>query len=167
MNGAHLHLIFVHLPIVLTPFALVVLILSLLRANLTLRNTALITFLVSAIFAFIAFQLGESAEDIVKKLPGVLKSTIHDHEEAGEFAIWISIILGVLSIVTLYSEKLPVSIANKLPLIITFIAALGSLAYARTANLGGMIRHPEAYDSVVADSLEQSSADTPAASEHH
>ena len=124
MNQAHLHLILVHVPIVLVPTGVAILVCGLFMKNITVQKTALSVFIIATLFTVAAFLLGEGAEHIAKKTAGIVKSTIETHSDAGDFALWITVALGLISIVGIFS----------------------SLALARTAYLGGMIRHPEAYE---------------------
>lgn len=146
MNAAHLHIILVHFPVILVPLGAVLLALGIWRNNETLRLTAYSFFVSGALLGGAAFLLGEDAEEIVEHLSGVVESTIEQHEEASEVAIWFTVALGVCGAATFIGEWLRSSISNRiqLPLLALAVLTAGSLGYA--AQLGGMIRHPEAFE---------------------
>lgn len=146
MNAAHLHIVLVHFPVILVPVGALLLAFAIWRSNITLQTTAYCFFLGGAIIGGAAFLLGEDAEEIVEHLSGVMESTIEAHEEASEFAIWFTISLGILSVVALIGDRLRPILARDLqfPLMALALATAATLGYA--AQLGGMIRHPEAFE---------------------
>lgn len=146
MNAAHLHLILVHIPVVLTPTATVLLLLALWRKLPGLPTTALSIFVVATLVCVPAFLLGEDAEEIVEHRPGVIEDTIEEHEEAAELALWLTVATGSLSLLALLTKRSlpslqPVTLKS---LVVIGAIASGSLSY--TAFEGGKIRHPEAYE---------------------
>ena len=146
MNAAHLHVILVHFPVILTPLGVIFLALGLWRKNLTLRDIACYLFLGAAAIGGAAFLLGDGAEEMVEHVAGVVESAIEPHEEASELAIWFAIALGVASFIALASSKVSPRLSARLqvPLLALAILTSGLLGYA--AQLGGKIRHPEAFD---------------------
>jgi uncharacterized membrane protein len=146
MNAAHLHLISVHFPIVLIPCATALFAFAIWRKNDTLRNFALFVFVVSALVTAFAFSVGEDAEEIVEHIAGIKKATIHEHEEAAESAIWFSSILGVLSFISLFSQKLGDKVRSILTGLVMVASILASVIVSYAGYEGGKIRHPEAAD---------------------
>ena len=151
MNAAHLHVILVHFPVIMIPLGAILLAVGIWRKNLTLRDTAYCFFIGGAAIGGVAFLLGDGAEEIVEHVAGVVESAIEPHEEASELAIWFAIALGVGSIIALAAKKFspPLSPRFQLPLLLLALITSGLLGYS--AQLGGKIRHPEAFDqSIVA-----------------
>jgi hypothetical protein len=96
-----------------------------------------------AIIAIPIFLTGEPAEETVEHLQGISESIIHDHEEAGEQAIWFMEIAGLFSVLSLFFQYKKSVITNNI-FILTFVLTLISFALmARTGYLGGQIRHTE------------------------
>lgn len=154
MNEAHLHLILVHIPIVLIPFAALVLALGMYIKKSEFTLVALGAFIIASLFTVAAFSFGEGAEEIVEDLPGIVKSVMETHEEAAEVSLWFTSILGIVSLISLFlivTKKNTSLILLKLSLILSVITS-ATLFY--TGNLGGKIRHPEAFDSSVVTSSE-------------
>lgn len=143
MNQTHFHLVGNHVAILASLFSLVILIAGMYSRNQTLKRTALFGFVVSMLFAIPVYLTGETAEHSVKKIAGISKDLIHEHEESGELSIWFIAALGIVSLAGLaFMEKL-FSLKKYFygfTLIIGLVAA-GSISY--TGYLGGKIRHPE------------------------
>ncbi|MBZ5534652.1 MAG: hypothetical protein LAO31_01755 [Acidobacteriia bacterium] len=143
MNLAHVHLLLNHIPVLGTVFGLILLIVAVLRKSEELRKVSLGTFVVVTLLAIPVYLTGDPAEDIVKNLPGVSKSTIDAHDDAAGASLIALSILGVVSlaglILTWKSRPAPRWFATLL--LALSIVATGMMAW--TANLGGQIRHSE------------------------
>lgn len=146
MNAAHLHIVLVHFPVILVPLGALLLTLGIWRNNQTLRTTAYCFFVGGALIGGPAFLLGEDAEELVEHLAGVIESNIEAHEEASEIAIWLTSALGVFSIVALLADRLRPAFARRFPVPLVALALVSAATLGYAAQLGGMIRHPEAFD---------------------
>ncbi|WP_133272618.1 hypothetical protein [Hymenobacter radiodurans] len=143
MNGAHLHLLLNHLPILGSLFGLVLLLVALVRRQPLLVRAGLITLLVAAALAIPANLTGEEAEEVVEHYPGVTHALIHAHEEAAELAMWALEFTGALalaSLLLLTRNHARAALFTRLTLAGAFIS-FGMMA--RAGNLGGQIMHPE------------------------
>ncbi len=145
MNAAHLHIVLVHFPVILVPLGALLLTLGIWRNNSTLRATAYGFFVGGAAIGGPAYLFGEDAEELVEHLAGVLESTIEAHETASEFAIWLTSALGVFSVVALIADQRRPLFARKFPLPLVALALVTAVTLGYAAQLGGMIRHPEAF----------------------
>ena len=155
MNEAHLHLILVHIPVVLTPFAAFLLAVGMMRKQPPVCSVALSLLIISTIFCVPAFLLGEGAEELIEHLPGISEDLIEEHEEIADIALWLSVAVGVLSLLALAIRSRAQSLFSltlKAVLLLSFIA---SAALGYTAYEGGKIRHPEAYSSAAPDQAEE------------
>lgn len=142
MNPAQIHLALNHLPIGLVLVGVPLLVAALWRKSSELRSAALILLVLAAVVSIPAFLSGEPAEEVIEHMPGVSGRLIHEHEEAGEFALILSGILGLGALVTLVLQKKRQLHTG----VFAAIAAMGLvslLAFVRTAHLGGVVRHPE------------------------
>lgn len=144
MNGAHLHLLVNHLPVIGSIFAILMLIWALVRKNTDVAQAALGLFVIAGIAGLAAYFTGEPAEHVAKQIAGVTKSAIHTHEESAEVATVLLSAYGVLALGALiYLRKRAAVFPRRLitlALILSFIPA-GAMGW--TANQGGKIRHPE------------------------
>lgn len=143
MNGAHIHLVVNHLPIVAVIIGTLVLIAGYLFKNNSIKKTALGINIFSAITSIAAFLSGEPAEEVIENIKNGQEGLIHAHEEFAELFLILSIILGVISIITLI-----LSIKEKPYAGYGFIVVLGlSLALIiigkQVGTSGGEISHPE------------------------
>lgn len=149
MNGAHLHVILNHLPVLLIPFAAVCLAHAVKFGNDKTRVFSLAMLILVAGLAVPTYLTGEPAEDIVEKVQGVSEDAIEEHEDAGTFALISSLTVGVAAIGALV---LPAGNKRKWATRITLILALwATTVLARTAFLGGQIRHSEFSSTAPAD----------------
>jgi uncharacterized membrane protein len=146
MNGAHLHLLVNHFPIVGTVLAIGILIAGLLLKNNSVKNTAYVLFVIGALFGFLSMNTGEGAEEMVKNMPKVGWEIIHKHEELAEKMVLLLNALGVLSLVALY---LNYKEATKEKLVSFFILGIGIISLfviQKAGTSGGEIRHTEIRD---------------------
>ena len=104
MNDAHFHLVVNHLPIVGVLIGFLVLLVGLIMKKPQIKNTALGIFIFSALTAIVAFLTGEGAEEIIENLPGISETLIHKHEEYAELFLTMIMILGGVSLITLFLQ---------------------------------------------------------------
>jgi uncharacterized membrane protein len=143
MDGAHLHLMLNHIPLLGTIFGLPVLIAGLVLKNHVLRNAGLIILVMAAIFAIPVYLTGEPAEEIVEHLPGVGHDFIERHEDSAMAALIAAIVTGVISLIALgfsWAGRTAVTTVAAVTIVSAMVTA-GLMG--RTANLGGEIRHTE------------------------
>ncbi|MBU6325635.1 MAG: hypothetical protein KJS92_09120 [Bacteroidetes bacterium] len=143
MNGAHIHLILNHLPIVGMVFATLTLLAGFLLKNITVKQTALGLFVLTAITALPAYFTGEGAEEMIEGIPGVSHQDIHHHEDEGKIFLIVSILTGILALATLWLERRKNALSN-MAYVGVFLAAGASLVMGqKTGSSGGEIRHTE------------------------
>ena len=78
MNQAHIHLIFNHVPIMGSLFALILLAAGLLRKNDTLTQAGLVAVLAAGLLCLPAQLTGEGAAKIVQDMPRVSRALIQE-----------------------------------------------------------------------------------------
>ncbi len=144
MNAVHIHLLVNHFPIIGTLFGSILLAIGIISKNITLKKTGLYTFIFAAIFSVIADKTGEKAEHIVEEGATTLTHTlIHEHEEAAETAVLVSLILGALSVVGLVLSRKENTNSTIIYLFL-LLAGLSSFGVQLlAANSGGQIIHEE------------------------
>lgn len=143
MNGAHAHLLVNHFPIFGLFFGLILLSASLVIRQKSLKVAGLLLILVSVVATPIANITGEEAEKVVERKDPGIHELAHEHKEAGEIALWIMVIVGVLAggALALIQRSHP-----RRHQLITLTLGVGGLALIwmiQVANLGGRISHPE------------------------
>lgn len=141
MNWAYVHLILNHIPVLGTLFGLALLGWGVWRRNESLQRAALATFVCAALVAIPVYLTGEPAEEAVEHLAGTAESAIKPHEQAALVALIGLELLGAVALARLVLRHARVSpLLGRLALVLALLTA-GLMA--RTANLGGQIRHGE------------------------
>jgi uncharacterized membrane protein len=158
MNGAHVHLIVNHIPVLGIAFGLGLLAYALIRSQQAVLKAALGLFVIAALAGGVAYRSGEDAEEIVEAIPGMDEQVMHVHEEAGELAAYAGGLLGLLALGGLVWAR-----GKDVPRLASF-ATLGvgivvSVLMVRAASLGGEIRHTE----IRGDAVSQMFGGAPAA----
>jgi uncharacterized membrane protein len=143
MNGAHLHLMLNHLPVLGVGFGLLLLLAAKFGKSTDLTRAGLVVFVLAAGAAGTAYLTGEPAEEAVEEVASVTEQSIEQHEEAATVALVLTGLLGagaLFGLVSYRRQALPPAWFTGTALIGALVAG-GAMAY--TANLGGQIRHPE------------------------
>lgn len=143
MNGAHYHLALNHLPIIIPIVGLLVIIGGFIVKSEVVKRTAYCIFILGALTTFTAIATGEGAEDVVKNLDGISKSLIHEHEEKAEIFALLSYVLGITSIVALWSSWKKKAYTNYIAAAIIMYCFVVLYFARQTGTTGGEIRHSE------------------------
>jgi len=141
MNPAHLHLLSNHIPVLGTVFGLLLLMWGMVRRNESIQRAALATFFVAALVAIPVFFTGEPAEDAVEHLAGTAEGAIETHEDAALLSLISVEVLGVIAVLGFIRRRANLSRFVTRSALVLAIVTAGLMA--RTANLGGKIRHAE------------------------
>lgn len=143
MNGAHWHLLLNHLPVLGTAFGILLLLFAWLKKSDEVKRVSLGVFVLTAICAVPAYLTGEPAEGVVESLAGVSEAIIENHESAALVALSVAIATGVVALAGLFLSRKAKPLPMWLMLVTLFLALATGGLMARTANLGGEIRHTE------------------------
>ncbi len=147
MNAIHAHLVLNHFPSIGLVIGLLFWIIAIiLRDNRIQKLVAGLIIVISAL-TVLTYITGENAEDSVEKIPEISKAFIEAHEESAKRANMVMLFFGLISLVFLWNSSRSNYNHRKLILLMTlfFLVEIGLIFH--TAYLGGMIRHPEAYES--------------------
>jgi hypothetical protein len=143
-NAPELHLLVNHLSVFAAPIALGIFVAGWVIRDRSVENTGLAVFLFSAIGAFASDETGEAAAKFVKALPDFQRNLIHQHAEAADWAVVMCYAAGALALLLLWmSWTGRQRFVNAIKGVLTVVALLAIAALARTAHLGGLIRHSE------------------------
>ena len=156
MNGAHLHLLVNHVPVLGILFGLLLLVAALWRGSTELTRTSLVVFVLTALAAVLVYLTGEPAEDAVEGVAGVTRGLIGRHEDAALAATIGLATLGLFSLGGLAGFRRLARIPRwftSSSLLLALVAA-GMIGWA--ANLGGQIRHTEIRAGAPAPTAERS-----------
>ena len=144
MDATRIHLFIPHLPVFGLFLGFLALLFGVVRNDRGVKITSLAIIIIAAAGGLIAFQRGEPAEETVENIAGISHDAVELHEEAGELASVFLIGLGVFSIAALYFEMKRKRFSNQILLAVLVFSVVTFYYYvARTATLGGKIRHTE------------------------
>lgn len=143
MSPVHFHLFFSHFPIAGVFIGLVILLFGRLFKQEAVVKTGLWLLFIASFSVFAMNASGEEAEEVVEHIEGVSHHLIHEHEEAAEKVVWVALITGLMSLISLWAIQTGRKFANRLLVIVSLFAFLAAGAIAYTAKLGGSIRHAE------------------------
>ncbi len=143
MDPLHIHLLLNHFPVIGTIIGIALLLLGFFSKSDAIKRASLAVFFGIALLTIPVYLTGEPAEERVEKAVGVSKAIIEEHEDAAMPALIAMEITGFVALIGLFVSFRISRFAN-----VSFVAALIlSLVtfglIARTANLGGQIRHVE------------------------
>jgi uncharacterized membrane protein len=143
MTDAHLHLVVNHFPIIGTILGFGILLAGIVLKNNTVKNVTYVLFIVAAIFAAFSMGTGEGAEDAVEEMPNIGKQIIHEHEEMAEKLAIVLYVLGVISLLGLYTNFKNHTKSKLVSYLALIIAAVGIFLAQQVGTTGGEIRHTE------------------------
>lgn len=143
MDWIQAHLLLNHVPVIGTWIGAGMLIFGLLARREEARRLALGLLVVVALSAVPAFFSGSEAEDRAEQLPGVSSAEVSEHESAAAFALGGCLLVGLVAITALLVSRRRPAIPTGWLVAVLVLALWCSAVLARTAHLGGMIRHPE------------------------
>jgi uncharacterized membrane protein len=154
MNASQIHLALTHVPVILSIIGLVIMLVALTRKNDTLTKTSFYIFLAAGLFALPVYFTGEGAEEVVEDLPGVSEGIIGQHEQFATISLTVILISAAASLAALFLFKSYKAIRIMKYAVLLF--AFGSaVTMARTAQLGGQIRHTEIQSASVSSASEK------------
>ena len=143
MDSLYLHLVLNHFPVIGVITGIATLVLGFLSRSDSVKRASLVIMVAMAVMTIPVYLTGEPAEERVENAVGVSKPLIEEHEEAASVAFAAMGVAGLTALLGLLVSFKLNRYAN-----VGFIASLVfSLAafglVARTAGLGGQIRHAE------------------------
>lgn len=143
MNWTHLHLALNHLPVLGVPF--VVLLLAwgwVFRQREVVRVAVLWMALLSVVAIAVKFT-GDFAVDVDPKRLSEARVYVDRHEESADQATTAVFLLGLAAAVALYLGRGERVLPAWMLAVLVALGTGTSGLYARSANLGGQINHPE------------------------
>ncbi|MCB0714303.1 MAG: hypothetical protein KDD67_18400 [Ignavibacteriae bacterium] len=143
MSAVHFHIVFTHAVVVMTILGVLILAWSLLRKNHDIRTLGLVVILAGGLFAIPVYLTGEPAEEVVEEVAGVTHDVIHEHEESAELTFIGLEILAAAALLTLLITARRKSTGQGAAIAVLVLGIIVSVLVARTANLGGQVRHSE------------------------
>jgi len=149
MNGAQIHLLLNHLPVIGYPLVALALLWGVLgkQTQVFLFGVWLSILIFASTTA--AYLTGEEAEDVLKELPNFNKDLIHTHEDTALIAMILSSLLAILALALIpwVQKRVPLLQNSRVLNVLRWTYILGvimiTLILAVTAHQGGVIQHLE------------------------
>ena len=143
MDWVHLHLALNHVPVIGSLFVGLLLVTAILKKSEELRRLSL-WWMVGLMLIGIPIKFtGDLAVDRAKEIEGIEQARIEAHEQSADQATTGIFLAGIAAAIALFKARK----GNPVPqwgMIATVVLTLVTFALmARSANLGGEIRHPE------------------------
>lgn len=132
---------------------------ALLRRSEELKTISLGVFVIVALLGIPAYLTGEPAEELVENLPGVSKASIEQHEEAAQAGFAGVLLVGAAALGGLIFFRHGKPVPNWFAVIVLVLSLVVFALMARTANLGGLIRHTEIRSDVHASMVNDENPD--------
>lgn len=154
MDGSYPHVLVNHFPIILSLLGLGAAVMALATRRRTVWLYATATMVLAAATAVPTLLTGETAEEGIEESYWASRRAIHEHEEAGEFATYATVLAGLVSAFAWYrltrgrggdAEASAAGTTAGLPtwlgalVVVTALASAGAMA--RAGYESGFIRH--------------------------
>ena len=139
----HLHLLLNHIPTIGGAAALVLLLVAFARKSNDLKRIAIEATYVVALLTFPAYLSGVGAQQTLLKMPEISQAFVDAHWDAALFTFVLMQMAGALAWLMLWKYRRSGNWSTPIVTAIFILSALSFAAAARTAALGGDIRHPE------------------------
>ncbi len=143
MTVPHLHLLLNHIPTIGGAAALVLLLVAFARKSDDLKRIALEASYVVALLTFPAYLSGVGAQQSLLEQPDVSQVYVDAHWDAAVFSFAFLQLAGALSWFALWKYRRSSRWPTTTITTVVVLSVLAFAASARTASLGGEIRHPE------------------------
>lgn len=143
INGAQLHMLFNHLPVIGFLWLLPLLAWALLTHTQAVKNLALVASVVVGLSSLPALFSGEPAEDIAERIAGVSSAQIHAHEEMAEIAAVLGVLTAGAAAAAWMMLRIKPEVQRPALVVVALLALMSAALLGKTAHEGGLIRHSE------------------------
>jgi hypothetical protein len=143
MNYPHLHLMINHVPVLGTVLALLLLTWALVTRRRDFIRLSLFVTLLAGLSVYPAYFTGDEAHEQLEDVKGFGHDVVEEHEESAEWALWILLGTGAIAALGLWASRKDRDVPRWAGTATLVGLLLSASVAARTAWLGGEIRHPE------------------------
>lgn len=143
MFSAHLHLMFSHVPILLSIAAAGILIFGLIKNNSLAIKISLWLSIIAAAGITVVYLTGDASAELIAGISNVSKDVIENHETFGHISFAFVLSFAALSAFIIYTESKQKKIRSLFYQVLLIIAVSAAVAAGIAGYLGGQIRHSE------------------------
>lgn len=144
MNYPHLHLMLNHAPVIGGVVAILLLGWALVTRRRDMIRLALAVTVLVGLSTYPAVFTGDEAHEQLHKVQGFDHDTIEEHEEAADWALYAMLGAAAVAAAGLWLSRKERDVPRWAGLLAMVVLLWAFSVVARTAYLGGEIRHPEA-----------------------
>jgi len=143
LNGAHIHLLLNHVPILGAFFLTALFIVALLFRNTFLQKVCLWGLVFIALSTAVVYWTGGRAVPYLQGVPDVSQSALLAHEQAAKIALVMMFFTGIIALGgALYYSFRP-KISRLMLTTVMIILLVNCVVFTYVGFLGGQITHPE------------------------
>jgi uncharacterized membrane protein len=143
VNLAHLHLLLNHVPTLGSVVALGLLLLALVRRDEALKHAGLEVLFVIAVLTLPVYMSGVAAHQKLRAQPEISDDAMRVHQDAALAGFAVTEFAGFVAWIALWQSRRRGRAARGLVPAVTLLSIVALVLMARSATLGGEIRHPE------------------------
>jgi len=143
MSAQHLHLLLNHVPTIGFGIGVALYVTALLLRQDDLRRACLVIFFLTAAITITTYVTGNDTREVLKENPDISDPLMRVHESEALVALVFMEITGFLSWIGLWVWNRPSRFARANVGLVMVASAFAFVLMARTAYVGGAIRHPE------------------------
>ncbi len=147
-DPTHLHLLLNHFPTIGFMIGLALFVVSIIANSDDLKRASLVIFAGIALIAIPTYVTGNAAQSRIADLPEVSQTLIETHEGLAFLALVLIELTGAVSWVALWKHRRTRRVQPATAGLILLLALVTMGVSARTANIGGEIRHSEIQSAV-------------------
>jgi len=142
-NGAQIHMLVNHLPVVGFVGVVLALAVAIKLQSHDIKRFVLLATTIVGLSALAPYWTGEDAEEVIEDLPGVSEDLIHEHEERSELATVFAVVTAVAAAAAFaLQRKRPETLKVSMPVVFV-LSLISAGVMGSAAHEGGKIRHPE------------------------
>lgn len=143
MDGAHIHLILNHLPVMGTGLGVLILLAGMILKNVTVKQTGLFTLVLAALSISLALFTGDPAGETIRGMKGVDEQMIEFHEKLAYSSLWAIVPSGLIAALAFYCGWKNKKGRNTLAVAALVLSLVSVIILGWVGYSGGQIMHPE------------------------
>ncbi|MBS1519249.1 MAG: hypothetical protein JSS91_14280 [Bacteroidetes bacterium] len=144
MNGAHLHLILNHIPIIGSLFSIFILIIGIIKKSDDVKKVCMLVIIFTALLTIPVYLSGEKAQEKIEgNYDDVAEDMIEPHEDFALYSFIAMDIVGAMALISMFLFRKPKLLPNSFAFLMLALLIIVNGMMAYTGNLGGRIHHPE------------------------
>lgn len=155
MGDIQLHHLFNHLAPIGVLIGCIVLVMGFVLKKEHLRLTAAWIILIAGITVLPASKTGELAEEKSENITGVSHNVIHEHEEAAELALKLTLLAATIALGFIIATKKAPKWSNIAGVLLLVVCIASVVTLTIASHEGGLIRHPELADQSTTNAIDQ------------